>query len=266
MTWLTIVDPGWAVSVRPRSQSTPTPKTHELALVVVMVAVGSPAIPVALFVAIVAAPTIVFAAPVKPTTVIDAGCDELRTAVAVIDARGAAANAHQTSASPRWTAARAALVHVNPVPLLLMLLTAVFPPVGGASVETNATSSVLACTANAGLAIVRFGPCDLDTVVEIVGAVPSETTIATALPAGAVEPPVGVWLITVPAWTDVLAAVVTVTVKPALVSDVVAAACVWPTTFGTATGGRPLETTKFIAVPTSTVRPSTGFWLMTIPT
>ena len=64
----------------------------------------------------------------------------------------------------------------------------------------------------------------------------------------------------------VLGEVVTVpTVKPAPVSDVVAAAWLRPTTFGTVTGGLPLETTRFIAVPTSTVRPSAGFWLITTP-
>src|SRR5689334_9311672 len=101
MNWLTIVEFAAGDSTWPKSQSTPTPKTHELAFVVVSVAEGSPARPVALLVVIVAAPTIELAAPWKPTTVICAGCDELRTAVAVIDARAVGANAHQTSASPR---------------------------------------------------------------------------------------------------------------------------------------------------------------------
>src|SRR5256885_125938 len=103
MTCLTIVELALGASVRPRSQSTPTPKTHELALVVVSVADGAPARPVALFVAIVAAPTIVFAAPVNPTTVMLAGCDELRTAVAVIDNR---------DGSPQLVAAEIGRAHV----------------------------------------------------------------------------------------------------------------------------------------------------------
>src|SRR5438067_4028180 len=267
MTCLTIVELALGASVRPRSQSTPTPKTHELALVVVSVADGAPARPAALFVAIVAAPTIVLAAPVKPTTVMFAACDESRTAVAVIDNRGAETNVHQTSAPPCWTAELAARVQVCAAPLLVMPLTLVFAPAptGGASVETNATSSVLAATANAGLVIVRSGPADRDTVVAIVGAVPSETTIATLLPPAASDPPVGVWLMTLPAATVVLAAVVTDTVKPAPVNDAVAAACVCPTTFGTDTGGGPLDTTRFTAVPTSTVSPLTGLWLITTP-
>ena len=146
-----------------------------------------------------------------------------------------------------------------------MLLTIVFGPSAGASVETNATSSVLAATANAGLAITVSGPAVRETVVAIVGAVPSDTTMATALPAGASEPPVGVWLITLPAATVLLAAVVTVTVKPAPVSDAVAAACVCPTTFGTATAGGPLETTRATDDPTSTVVAAAGLWLMTMP-
>src|ERR1051326_7200257 len=146
-----------------------------------------------------------------------------------------------------------------------MLFTAVLPPVGGASVDTNATSSVLPAPANAGLVIVRFGPCDRDTVVAIVGAVPSETTIATLLPPAADEPPDGVWLMMRPAATAALGPVVTATGKPAPVNVAVPAACVCPTTFGTVTGGGPLETTRFIAVPTSTVSPSSGSWLITMP-
>ena len=45
----------------------------------------------------------------------------------------------------------------------------------------------------------------------------------------------------------------------------VAAACVWSTTFGTATCGRPVETTSATALPTSTCVPAAGFWLMTDP-
>src|SRR6188508_1385651 len=67
---------------------------------------------------------------------------------------------------------------------------------------------------------------------------PDETTSATALPVATCVPPAGVWLITDPAGTVVLDAVVTApTVKPAFVIAVVAAACVKPATFGTVTGG-----------------------------
>src|SRR6058998_1572209 len=79
---------------------------------------------------------------------------------------------------------------------------------------------------------------------------PDETTSATALPVLSCVPDGGVWLITVPAGTVVLVAVVIVpTVSEALVIAVVAAACVRPTTFGTATCGRPDDTTSDTALP-----------------
>src|SRR5580704_15286573 len=45
----------------------------------------------------------------------------------------------------------------------------------------------------------------------------------------------------------------------------VAAACVSPTTFGTATGAGPEETTRFTAEPGATEVPAAGFSLMTLP-
>jgi hypothetical protein len=58
-----------------------------------------------------------------------------------------------------------------------------------------------------------------------VAAGPVETVRFTALPTGTLEPPAGFWLITLPAGTVGLDAVVTVpTVRPALVRLVVAAA------------------------------------------
>ena len=65
---------------------------------------------------------------------------------------------------------------------------------------------------------------------------------------------------TEPAGTVALDAVVTVpTVKPALVMAVVAAACVRFTTFGTATSGGPVETTKATAAPGALCVPAAGF-------
>src|SRR6185436_20368585 len=76
----------------------------------------------------------------------------------------------------------------------------------------------------------------------------------------------GVWLITDPAGTVVLDAVVTVPrARPALVIAAVAAVCVWPTTFGVATCGRPLDTTSDTAVPVATRVPAVGVWLITDP-
>ena len=95
---------------------------------------------------------------------------------------------------------------------------------------------------------------------------PDETTIDTALLTATCVPAAGFWLITDPAGTVVLDAVVTVpSVSPAPVIAVVAAACVWPTTFGVATCGRPLETTSATAVPVATCVPAVGTWLMTDP-
>src|SRR4029453_7594037 len=69
-----------------------------------------------------------------------------------------------------------------------------------------------------------------------------------------------------PAGTVVLDAVVTVpSVRPAPVIAVVAAAWVWPTTFGVATCGRPVDTTSATALPVTTCVPATGFWLITDP-
>ena len=65
---------------------------------------------------------------------------------------------------------------------------------------------------------------------------------------------------TEPDGTVVLDAVVTVpTVRPAPVIAVVAAVCVRPTTFGTATCGGPDETTRLTALPVTTCVPPVGF-------
>src|SRR6476620_10971232 len=95
---------------------------------------------------------------------------------------------------------------------------------------------------------------------------PDDTTSDTALPTLTCVPLSGDWLMTDPAGTVVLVAVVTVpTVRPAPVIAVVAALCVRPTTLGTATCGRPDETTSETALPTLTCVPPTGDWLITDP-
>src|SRR3954462_14882591 len=95
---------------------------------------------------------------------------------------------------------------------------------------------------------------------------PLETTSATALPVLTCAPASGDWLITEPAGTVVLVAVVTPpTVRPAPVIAVLAAVCVRPTTLGTATWGRPLETTSATALPVLTCAPASGDWLITEP-
>src|SRR5712691_5396888 len=71
---------------------------------------------------------------------------------------------------------------------------------------------------------------------------------------------------TEPAGTVVLDAVVTApTMRFAPAIAVVAAACVRPTPFGTATCGGPVETTSATALPVATCVPATGAWLLTEP-
>ena len=95
---------------------------------------------------------------------------------------------------------------------------------------------------------------------------PDEMTSATALPTATSAPAAGFWLMTDPAGTVMLDAVVIApTVRPAPVIAAVAAACVRLTTSGTATCGRPVEMTSATALPMATSAPAAGFWLMTDP-
>jgi hypothetical protein len=72
--------------------------------------------------------------------------------------------------------------------------------------------------------------------VAAAAAPPLETTSLTAEPLATLVPAAGFWLMTLREATVLLACCVTVpAVSPAPVIAVVAAACVWPTTFGTAT-------------------------------
>src|SRR5262249_54818129 len=95
---------------------------------------------------------------------------------------------------------------------------------------------------------------------------PLETTRSTALPVTPCAPPAGDCMLTDPLGTVVLDAIVIVpTIKLALVIAVVAAACAWPTTFGTVTCGGPLDTTRSIALPLATCVPAAGDSLITAP-
>src|SRR3954471_12622408 len=95
---------------------------------------------------------------------------------------------------------------------------------------------------------------------------PDETTRLTALPVLTCVPAMGDWLITDPAGTVVLVAVVIVpTVSDAPATAVLAAVCVRPTMLGTATCGRPDETTRLTALPVLTCVPAMGDWLITDP-
>src|SRR5204862_1870530 len=71
---------------------------------------------------------------------------------------------------------------------------------------------------------------------------------------------------TLPEATVLLDCIVTVpAVRAAPVMALVADACVWPTTSGTATGAGPLETTRLTAEPLATLVPAAGLSLMTLP-
>src|SRR5262245_19832511 len=71
---------------------------------------------------------------------------------------------------------------------------------------------------------------------------------------------------TEPAGTVVLdCCVIVPTTRPAFVIAVVAAVCVRPTTFGTATCGGPDDTTRFTELPTATCVAAAGAWLITEP-
>src|SRR5207237_9165863 len=70
----------------------------------------------------------------------------------------------------------------------------------------------------------------------------------TAEPLATLVPAVGLSLMTLPAATVLLDCIVTVPrVRPAPVMALVAADCVWPTTFGTATGAGPAHATSLAA-------------------
>jgi len=55
------------------------------------------------------------------------------------------------------------------------------------------------------------------------------------------------------------------TTRPAPVIEVVAEACVKPTTLGTATWAGPVLTVKLTELPDATLVAAAGFWLITLP-
>src|SRR5437016_12761481 len=97
-------------------------------------------------------------------------------------------------------------------------------------------------------------PTTFGTATGVGAGAPLETTRLTAEPFATLVPAAGLWLITLPEATVLLDCCVTAPlVRPALVMALAAAACVWPTTFGTATGagaGAPHATPKLACEPT----------------
>src|SRR6059058_4425286 len=157
---------------------------------------------------------------------------------------------------------------------------ATFVPAGGLSLMTLPEATVLLdCIVTAPLvrpalvmalaAAACVWPTTFGTATCPTGLGPVETTRLTAEPFATLVPAAGLSLITLPDSTVVLDCIVTVpAVRPALVRALVAAACVWPTTFGTATGvggGAPLETTRLTAEALVTLVPAAGLSLITLP-
>jgi hypothetical protein len=156
------------------------------------------------------------------------------------------------TAEPRFTPVPAIGFSLMTSPVATVLLEVVV------TVPTTKLAPVMAEVATACVSPTTFGT---DTC-----AGPLDTTKLTDEPALTLVPAVGLSLITLPEATVLLEAIVTVpTTKPAPVMDVVAAACVAPTTLGTATLAGPLETTKLTAEPTLTLVPAVGLSLITLP-
>jgi hypothetical protein len=147
-------------------------------------------------------------------------------------------------------------------------------PAAGLSLITSPEGTVLL---EAVVTVPTTSPAPL--IAAVAAACVSPTTFGTVTPVGPIDtarftddpvttvvPADGLSLITSPEGTVLLKAVVTVpTISPAPVITVVAAACVSPTTFGTARVGRPVDTTTFTDDPVTTVVPATGLSLITSP-
>src|SRR4051812_50210411 len=99
-----------------------------------------------------------------------------------------------------------------------------------------------------------------------VGAGPDDTSSDTALPVATSVPAAGDSLMTVPAGTVLLDAVVTApTVSDALIMAVDAAPRVRPTTLGTEAWARPGGTTRAPPPPPAARAPPARGWLVTHP-
>src|SRR5881394_1756461 len=180
-------------------------------------------------------------------------------AVTVALTSGAVAVAVQISAVPSFLLTRLTSVHSRPAPeTVRVCLDAPFGP----SDDTNATrTSPASDVLNGAVTRVPVPSENVNTSTPSGSGGPDETTRSTAAPTVADAPPIGDWLITEPASTEVLDAVVTVpTASFASVIAAIASACVISITFGTTTStcGTPVETTIAIALPLATDAPAAG--------
>src|SRR6185295_14181371 len=132
------------------------------------------------------------------------------------------------------------------------------PPIFPAATRTAWRIVPLCAEGDESIAVVPVGSSKPSASTSPDGCgVPVETTMPTALLTRTLVPAAGLVLITLPAGVVALGAVVMApTVRPTPLIDELACACVRPTTFGTFTRGGPLDTTRFITVPISTLRPS----------
>ena len=107
-------------------------------------------------------------------------------------------------------------------------------------------------------------PVTLGTLAVAGGA--CATTRSTVEPGGACVAPPGDWLITSPAGVPLVCCVVIdPTLNPAFTIADRAADSDWPVTSGTATSGRPDETTSVIDEPAGTGCPADGLVSITLP-
>src|SRR5262245_27783659 len=195
--------------------------------------------------------------------------------------------ANATSSSPAPVVENAGVLMTLVVPSTETLTSTCGEPTGGPSETTRFTALPgAACVPDAGdwlmtdpdgtvvldcvvtvpttrpalvIAVVAAACVSPTTFGTVAWAAPDETRRLTALPGAACAPAAGFWLITEPAGTVALAAVVIVpTTRPALTIAVDAAACVSPTTFGTVTGGGPDDTTRSTALPVAICVPPAG--------
>src|SRR4029079_3641448 len=172
----------------------------------------------------------------------------------------------QISDVPSCSLVRCLSVHVRPAPVTVSSCAGARRDPSDATKATSSSPGALVL--NSGVVTMSLPSTNttVSTLTPDAGA-PDEMTSATALPEAACEPPSGDWLMTRPAGTVELAAVLIVpTVRPAPVIALDAAAWLRPATFGTVTGGcGPDETTRPTALPAVTCVPASGVWLMTVP-
>src|SRR4051812_8800739 len=262
-----LVWPAPTVRATARSKSLPTPNTKDpiacvarlaVALVEVFAATADAPTPLALVNAITSSDWLTGA----PSTVVT---DCVLVTVALVSTAGAVAV--QISETPRDVAARCTLVHARPAPDTVMFW--VLAPVVGPSdpISAMSTSPAVVVLSVTDRAPVPSAETDVCTVgLPPVAPGPSETTSETAVPGATLAPPAGFWLMTDPATTVALFALVTAPfARPAPVIALCAAVRVWLRTFGTVTSAGPSETTSETALPGATLAPPAGFWLMTDP-